>query len=40
MMIKPAMKHTLTKLETTKYINGQTNIFSEDKSYYKRISPL
>jgi hypothetical protein len=31
MMVQPEMKHTLTKLETRMYINGQTNILSEER---------
>ena len=34
------MKHTLTKLATRMYINGQTSILSEDKSYYEHISSI
>jgi len=36
MMIQPAIKHTLTKLATRMYINGQTNVLEEDKSYYEQ----
>jgi len=40
MMIQPAMKHTLTNLATRMYINGQTSILSENKSYYEHISSI
>jgi len=40
MMIQPAVKHTLTKLETRMYITGQANILSENTSYYEHISSL